>query len=670
MCWPRSRFQAAAATSARLMSASISSRRAAWACASTAAASRAAGSCGFEPELARYSGMLELEFQDQFTLKAFGVLETRLPGGQPGFSLIIVISAEFTPIQLGFGFTLNGVGGLFGLHRTVNVDRLVSGLRDQTLCNILFPTDIVANADRILSDLRQVFPPHAAGSSSVRWRRSAGTPTLLTADVGLLLEVPEPVRLMILGVIRGILPDERRDPAPAGELPRRDRLRAGALLVRRLAVRLEAALVHAVRRHGDAPVLGANANFLTTVGGFHPAYQPPPMNLPTLRRLTLSLLSGENPRLTLETYFAVTSNTAQFGARLELYAAAWKFNAYGFLSFDVLFQFNPFYFIAEVTAMLALRVGSSSIASIKLTLTLEGPTPWKAKGDARLKLCWFLTVKIRFNKTFGETRNTTLPDLRWCRCWPGAVCARQLGGGEAGAAASAGEPARVGRCGHRHLRASGRHADDQPEGGAAQHRDRSDRQAAPRRCAHSRSATRWAAARQPTAVAGVVRAGAVLRPEPMRTSSPAPRSSPSPAASAWAMPIGDAPATPRRAKSSTSSSTSTRSAISGSAEGAGLFDLDVYAFNAWALQGAIAKSELSFARRRKSAPRPKAWACCRKPSPSCTRAISRRSRRQRRHDRIAALQRRDALIADNPALRGSLQVVPVVRDERMRQGQS
>ena len=45
------------------------------------------GFLGFEPEAARYSGMLELQFQDQFTLKAFGVLETRLPDGQPGFSL-------------------------------------------------------------------------------------------------------------------------------------------------------------------------------------------------------------------------------------------------------------------------------------------------------------------------------------------------------------------------------------------------------------------------------------------------------------------------------------------------------------------------------------------------------------------------------------------------------
>jgi hypothetical protein len=101
----------------------------------------------------------------------------------------------------------------------------------------------------------------------------------------------------------------------------------------------------------------------------------------------------------------------QFGAKVELYASAWKFNVYGFLSFDVLFQFNPFYFIAEITATLALRVGSSCIAGIKLELTLEGPTPWRAKGTAKFKICWFFTLKVRFNKTFGEARNTTLPDV-------------------------------------------------------------------------------------------------------------------------------------------------------------------------------------------------------------------------------------------------------------------
>src|SRR4026209_2475145 len=94
-----------------------------------------------------------------------------------------------------------------------------------------------------------------------------------------------------------------------------------------------------------------------------------------------------------------------------MYTTEWKIKVNGFLTFDVLFHFNPFYFIAELTAMLALRVGSSSFASIKLTLTLEGPTPWKAQGTASFKICWFFTLKVRFNKTFGEARHTTLPDL-------------------------------------------------------------------------------------------------------------------------------------------------------------------------------------------------------------------------------------------------------------------
>ncbi|MCZ6820654.1 MAG: hypothetical protein O7G31_14375, partial [Calditrichaeota bacterium] len=104
-------------------------------------------------------------------------------------------------------------------------------------------------------------------------------------------------------------------------------------------------------------------------------------------------------------------NTVQFGAKLDLYAASGRFNIIGFLAFDVLFQFNPFYFIAQISAMLALRAGSSSIACISFSLALEGPTPWIANGTAKLKLFWFLTVKVRFSKTFGEERTLILPDI-------------------------------------------------------------------------------------------------------------------------------------------------------------------------------------------------------------------------------------------------------------------
>lgn len=368
----------------------------------------------FEPDHERYAGVLELEYQERIELKAIGLLTTRLPSDEPGFSLLIIITSEFTPIPLGLGFTLNGVGGLLGLNRTAKVERLRTGLRDNTLRSVLFPENIIANADRILSDLRQVFPPRDGRflfgpMARIGW----GTPTLITVDLGLLIEVPQPVRLFILGVARALLPDEKAKLLQLqvnflGEIDFERELFAfdASLFDSKLLAYPLSGDMSARLKWGDS-----NPNFLLTVGGFHPTYQPPPLGLPALQRLTVQLLSGDNPRLRLETYFAVTSNTAQFGARLELYAGAGKFNVYGFLSFDTLFQFNPFYFIAEVAAMLALRVGSSSIASIQLALTLEGTTPWKARGTATLTLCWFIKIKVCFNKTFGEVRNTRLDDV-------------------------------------------------------------------------------------------------------------------------------------------------------------------------------------------------------------------------------------------------------------------
>ena len=51
-----------------------------------------------------------------------------MPDGSPGFSLLVIITAEFgAGIQLGFGFTLLGVGGLLGLNRTMRLDAADGG---------------------------------------------------------------------------------------------------------------------------------------------------------------------------------------------------------------------------------------------------------------------------------------------------------------------------------------------------------------------------------------------------------------------------------------------------------------------------------------------------------------------------------------------------------------
>ncbi len=623
------------------------------------------GFLDFDPEQARYSGMLELEYADRLSLKAIGLLTTRLPGGEPGFSLLIVISAEFAPVQLGFGFTLNGVGGLLGLNRTVKAERLRAGLRDNTLGSVLFPHDIVANADRIISDLRQVFPPQAGRfvfgpMAKIGW----GTPTLLTIDLGLLLEVPDPVRLLILGVLRGTLPDERK------QLLRLQVNFLGEIDFEREQLAFDASLfdsrllVYALS--GDMAVRlswGADPNFLLTVGGFHPAYEPPAMNLPVLRRLTVQLLEGNNPRLRLETYFAVTSNTVQFGARVELYAAAGSFNVYGFLSFDVLFQFNPFHFLADVSAMLDLRVGSSSIAGIKLELDLEGPTPWKVKGTATLRLCWFLKVKVRFSKSFGESRDTSLPDLEVLPLLLEALSAPGNWEGEL--------PAR----GHRLTSLK----DTADIGSILVHPSgtlRISQKVVPLNLRIDRLGSQRPSDARDFSIGAVELGGepaAGTPPSVQESFAPAQYfdlsdaeklSSPSFERFDSGIRVGEPEkldtgyAAAREVKYELKYIDSARERrLAGHGD---LFVVDPVAFNTWNLQGVVARSDLSFARRRKSSLAPDAVATAPEPFAIVTvDELSVFDEASVLKNEREALTRLDELTRANPALRGKLQAVPL-----------
>lgn len=369
----------------------------------------------FDHDKGEYFGALELSFKQLFSLKAVGVINTKLPDGSEGFSLLVIITAEFIPIQLGFGFTLNGVGGLLGLHRTVRIDALREGIRTNALKSILFPEDVVANMGRIISDLRQVFPPQRdrfliGPMGKLGW----GTPSLITLELGLLIEIPVP-RVAILGVLKVLVPDEH---VP---LLRLQVNFLGIIDFDNGFISFDATLydsrVLAFVLTGDMAFRlswGAEPMFLVSVGGFHPAFKDAPGDLQNMTRLTISLLSGENPRLSMLSYYAVTSNTVQFGSRVELYAAAAGFNVYGFLGFDVLFQFQPFAFIAAIEAGLALRRGSSVIMGIRLAGQLSGPTPWDARGEASFSILFF-DVTISFHETWGDDPaaiGTETEDLR------------------------------------------------------------------------------------------------------------------------------------------------------------------------------------------------------------------------------------------------------------------
>lgn len=383
------------------------------------------GFLSIDTERGRYVGALELTFQGFLTLKAIGIIGTKNPDGSKGFSLLIIITAEFPPIQLSFGFTLNGVGGILALNRTMKLDALREGVRTNAIKSVLFPVDIVANINRIVSDLERFFPIQQGRFAFgpmfiIGW----GTPTLISIELGLIIEVPNPIRIAILGVLKTVLPRE--------ELPLL-RLQVnflGAIDFEKGMLSFDATLYDSrlltFTLTGDMAVRlnwGSNPGFILSVGGFHPAFQPP-ADLTTMRRITINLLAEDNPRLRLESYFAVTSNTVQVGSRVELYAAAWKFNVYGFLAFDALIQFSPFKFLIDFEAMLAVRIGSEELFSVHLEAHLSGPAPWHVSGNASFRIL-FVKVKVGFDVEWGDRPNDPLPSVEVLKELETAFKARQ-----------------------------------------------------------------------------------------------------------------------------------------------------------------------------------------------------------------------------------------------------
>ena len=345
------------------------------------------GFLSFDAEAGEYAGALYLDFEGKVAVTALGLISTRLPGGAPGYSLVVVVTAEkFKPIPLGFGFTLTGIGGILGVHRTINIEALQEAARGQTLDAVLAPKDVVANAAQFLSALGRFFPParehHFFGPlAEISWR------TLLKIKIALILEFGERTRLAVLG-------RRHRDPAAAGagcRAPAGERRRAASTSIaarrtwtprcsiRRLANKfLITGDMRLRMRWDDQPF------FALAIGGVHPAYAPPP-GLESMQRAAIVFADSDNLRLRSESYLAITSNTVQFGARLDLYAKEWKFSISGQAGYDVLVQFDPFHFLAALYASLQLKAGSRSLFKVAFAGELSGPRPLRVRGQGELR---------------------------------------------------------------------------------------------------------------------------------------------------------------------------------------------------------------------------------------------------------------------------------------------
>jgi len=359
-----------------------------------------------------YSGIIQLQIAEKISVKGIALLSTKLPGGAKGYSLVVIIFVEgFTPIQLGFGFALTGIGGLLAINRTFDEDAMRAGLKSHALDSVMFPADPVRNAPQILSNISRLFPP-AAGHYlfgpmvQISW----GTPPLITADVALVLEFNARFRLLILAQVLSIL------PRPDRELVRLQMDAVGVIDFDQSTAALDATLhdsrlLNKFTLTGDMAMRmnwGSSPNFALAVGGLHPAFNPPP-NFPKLERIAINLSNGDNPRLRCESYFALTSNTVQFGAHAELLASAAGFTVHGEIGYDVLIQFDPFSFVADFQAQLQLKRGSTNLFMVELKGSLAGPRPLHIKGKASFSILWW-SVSVSIDKVLVEGEKPPLPD--------------------------------------------------------------------------------------------------------------------------------------------------------------------------------------------------------------------------------------------------------------------
>lgn len=350
---------------------------------------------GYDDEKKELFGAMELS-----VLEKFGVSAILMMTFGDKFSMLAMLSTRFTPgVPLGLGFTLTAVGGMLGLHRMLDYDAIRDSVHNGSLESVFFVQDVMKHigdmrkaADNIFPAKRDQFFVGLLGQISYE--------PVVRCSFGLMFQVPEPFSIIIVGALAVAIQGTdiiRINVAFSGEIDFKKGLQFDASLYDSQIVGLRLEGDMAFRLFWGGPAKG----FLMSIGGFHPAYRPEEaMHVSDMRRLSMKL-DYSLLKVGLETYLAITSNTFQIGAHLDIKVGWSKFGIVGYAGFDALFQFDPFMFMFDIEAGMAVMIGKARILSVDLALSLSGPRPWHAKGKAEFSFL-FIPIKVHFDVSWGD----------------------------------------------------------------------------------------------------------------------------------------------------------------------------------------------------------------------------------------------------------------------------
>lgn len=359
------------------------------------------GIISYDEEKQEFLGLLELAVLEKIEIKALALLTMKMPDGRKGFSFVGLISVFFTPgIPLGMGFSLTGLGGAVGLNRSIDKDRMQTGVRAGEIAAVFFVENIEDNLDTMLTQMGSYFPIKRDQFFFGILARISYT-GILHVDFGLLIQAPKPFQILIVGALFVALPTKEKALVKinvyfAGGIDFDEGMWFDASIVDSEIVKIQI--------YGDMAFRlnwGKNKGFLFSAGGFHPSYKPDAaFNVGVMKRLGMKL-DYKIVKLTFESYFAITSNTVQLGAQVDLKIGWDNVGIFGYFGFDCLFQFKPFRFLFDVRMGVEARWRKWKLFSISLEFALAGPARWNAKGSAKFKILFF-SVKVKFNHSWGK----------------------------------------------------------------------------------------------------------------------------------------------------------------------------------------------------------------------------------------------------------------------------
>ena len=325
--------------------------------------------------------------------------------------------------QIGFGFTLEGIGGVLGVQR--GGGRQPAGQRDAdaarstTCCS---RPDPVGDAPRIIATLRQLFPMRrntltVGPMVDVHW----GKPVIITARLAVLIQLDNALgggplalsKVVVVGQLRAAVGATEEDPDARVLVLIIDVLGFWDLAEKRYGflAALRDSSVAGIDLTGGLAVWGEygdHPSFLLAAGGFNPRFKDVPATVGgAVARLGASFSVGRFD-LTLTGYFAVTPATIQAGLNLQATAKIGPVGLDGEIGFDVLIYRRPrTHFIADFRFSAEVTYRGHSLAGVKVAGTIEGPGRWHVVGKVSFSILWW-----DISKSFDESWGTPPPLVR------------------------------------------------------------------------------------------------------------------------------------------------------------------------------------------------------------------------------------------------------------------